>query len=38
MLAGQLAGLGASVQVTEPAEVIERLADLGAELVETYAR
>lgn len=38
MLAGQLAGLGGSVQVTEPAEVVARLADLGVELVETYAR
>jgi predicted DNA-binding transcriptional regulator YafY len=37
-LAGQLAGLGGRVEVTGPDEVIERLAELGAELVATYAR
>jgi hypothetical protein len=33
-----LAGLGGRVEVTGPDEVIERLAELGAELVATYAR
>jgi predicted DNA-binding transcriptional regulator YafY len=37
-LAGQLAGLGGRVEVSEPEAVIERLAELGAELVATYAR
>jgi predicted DNA-binding transcriptional regulator YafY len=37
-LAGQLAGLGGRVEVTEPEAVIERLAELGAELVAAYER
>jgi predicted DNA-binding transcriptional regulator YafY len=37
-LAGELAGLGASVEVLEPPEVRERLAQIGAELAERYAR
>lgn len=34
--AGQLAGLGARIEVTEPTEVRERLAVLGAELTRCY--
>jgi predicted DNA-binding transcriptional regulator YafY len=37
-LAGQLAGLGGRVEVSEPHAVIERLAELGTELVATYHR
>jgi predicted DNA-binding transcriptional regulator YafY len=35
-LAGELAGLGASIEVLEPPEVRARLAELGAELTATY--
>jgi predicted DNA-binding transcriptional regulator YafY len=35
-LAGELAGLGASVEITEPDEVRAELARLGVELVATY--
>jgi predicted DNA-binding transcriptional regulator YafY len=35
-LAGQLAGLGGRVEMTEPEAVISRLAELGAELVAIY--
>jgi predicted DNA-binding transcriptional regulator YafY len=37
-IAGELAGLGAAVEVLEPAEVRDRLAQLGAELTARYAR
>jgi predicted DNA-binding transcriptional regulator YafY len=36
-LAGEIAGLGAMIEVLEPAGVRERLAAVGAELVATYA-
>jgi predicted DNA-binding transcriptional regulator YafY len=35
-LAGELAGLGGRVEVLEPAEVRERLRDIGRELLGTY--
>ncbi len=35
-LAGELAGLGARVEVLAPAEVRDRLRDIGAELARTY--
>jgi predicted DNA-binding transcriptional regulator YafY len=36
-LAGEIAGLGAMVEVLDPPEVRERLAAIGAELTETYS-
>ena len=36
-LAGEIAGLGADVEVLEPAEVRERLARIGAELAAVYS-
>ena len=35
-LAGEVAGLGRRVVLTEPPEVIERLATIGRELTELY--
>jgi predicted DNA-binding transcriptional regulator YafY len=35
-LAGEIAGLGGAIEVIDPAEMRERLAQVGAELVETY--
>ena len=35
-LAGELAGFGKAVRIDEPPEVVERLAEIGAELVATY--
>jgi predicted DNA-binding transcriptional regulator YafY len=37
-LAGELAGLGSRVEVLEPAEVRERLHEIGRELLGTYPR
>jgi predicted DNA-binding transcriptional regulator YafY len=36
VLGGRLAGLGGRVEVTGPPEVIERLAQIGSELIERY--
>ncbi len=35
-LAGELAGFGSALRIDEPAEVVERLAEIGAELVAAY--
>jgi predicted DNA-binding transcriptional regulator YafY len=37
-LAGQIAGFGSRIEVTEPDELRARLASVGAELTDTYAR
>ena len=36
-LAGELAGLGRRVEVLEPPEVRDRLAEIAAELVDLYS-
>jgi len=36
-LAGEIAGLGAMVEVIEPPEIRERLAEIGAELTAIYS-
>ena len=36
-LAGELAGLGARVEIVDPPEVRDRLVQIGTELVATYA-
>jgi predicted DNA-binding transcriptional regulator YafY len=36
-LVGELAGFGAAVEVLEPPEVREQLAEIGVELTRTYS-